>query len=49
MPERADETEEEAVASKMIQEELKQQETEATELINQELALSGTDALDVVP
>lgn len=49
MPERADETDEEAVASRMIQEELKQQEQEAHDLINQELALSGTDALDVVP
>ena len=53
MPERASESAEnnvdEALATKMIQEELKQQELEAHELINQELALSGTDALDVVP
>ena len=44
MPER-----EESKANDIIQQELHQQEIEATNLINQELALSGTEAIDVLP
>ena len=50
MPERdTSPTPDEAQVNKLIQQELEQQEQEATALVNEELAMSGTDAVDVIP